>query len=628
MTQREKSQSIGVLMIVVFSAMLLWALTAVAWPVPVVYADDPEIIAITVTSNRETYFYNTGLDPTGGEVYFNSVGGEGAGQVLTVTVTCSGMVNSFEGTPAFGDNPPPDTIAPWQVIYTVEAGAGTQSGIVFTVTNAMSETDMAVINFTQDNVDPTVELTNVTNPGYDYDLDWGEPPDELDTDGSNWYSIGDFPGGKWIFTSTTGDDGAGRASCAALWDHSNDIYDQTKGCTLDGDGSFSGVNNDDDGTVTVAVIVTDKVGNATSDSVVFKIDNTEPTITSLYISENSDYLYRADDLITIHYGDEMPEDPVQTFTVNGSSNDTGVGLDRAEFSSAFGSTPDPDPTPGTWSGRYYPDNQNWGDGIITVTVTDLLGNAAYQTFNYFRDAEPPAVVVKCPAIISEPSWIVGWRDSYDPPPDASGLKHFNVQYKVESGDWQGWLAETSEIEATFGPTSPVTMKDGETYYFQVEAVDNVSNVQYGECETTYLTGVKKVFLATIMKSFCPDTSPCDWDIHEPNNFMCSAYPISSSVCVLSYICSPLDRSDYYFIEITTPNAINIELTSLPANTDYDLYLYDSPPLYKFITRSAKGEQTPETITYHPTHTGIYYVRVYPYSGYSDIDSYELCVSFD
>jgi hypothetical protein len=839
MTQRKKSQNIGLLMMVVFSAVFLWALTAVLWPVPVVYADGPEILTITVTSNLETYFYDPGLDPTGGTVYFNSLAGEGAGQVLTVTVTCSGTITLFEGAPAFDDTPPPDTSAPWEMTYTVEMGAETQSGIVFTVTDALSQTDTAVITFTQDITDPLVEFDDVTNPDYDsvgdeldddgsnwydpdhlsagwyfistvtdtlsgpalanaswdhsndaydqltydpdldgdgvfryvdddgdgmvtvtltitdhvgnaasdtvllnldntepiitspsihdygspwlhvvYDLtvyygddmtspqsfrvegqsndgtgvgldraqfseafgnpppyddttpitwnahyypddqDWGngtitvnvldlvgnsatqiftytrdtDSPDisygsppifedspylyapypdgttvyyshqmggtahsftvqgnaadngggaglwratfsspdlndpgddltlpdwsgiyyvdssesgsgtitvkvydnvsnwsqltfnyfedttaptveltnvtnpgydsadgELDDDGSNWYSADDFTGGNWTFTSTTNDDGAGRASCSAYWDHSNDTYDQTTGCTLDGNGSFSGVNNDDDGTVTVTVTLTDHVGNSGSDIVLFGIDNTEPTITSPYISEDSDYLYRADDLITVYYGNMA----WATFTVHGSSEDnTGVGLDRAEFSDAFGAAPSDDDTPDDWAGIYYPNNsQNWGSGTIYVTVYDLLGNAADETFYYYRDVTPPIVDVTCPAVSPDPSWSVSWDSSSDPPPNASGLKHFDVQYKVESGVWQDWHTDTLLTQDTFGPTSPIVVQDNTTYCFKVRAEDNVSSESLyttGEDCTTYQSGIKRVFLPILI----------------------------------------------------------------------------------------------------------------------------------
>ena len=957
MTQHKKSQNMGLLMIVVFSAVFLWALTAVVWPVPVVYADGPEILTITVTSNLETYFYDPGLDPTGGTVYFNSLAGEGAGQVLTVTATCSGTVTYFEGAPAFDDTPAPDTSAPWEITYTVEIGAETQNGIVFTVTNALSQTDTAVITFTQDitdptilsptinedsdylyadaltlyysdlmstpqsftvqgnatddggagldqatfspafgvtppadgdpanwsgtyddvesgdngdgtltvtvtdnvgngseqtfdyiedTTDPTVSLTSVTSPGYDEntdpldddgsnwydpdnlsagwyftstvtdtlsdlalanaswdhsndaydqltynpgldgdgvfngvsddgdgvvtvtltitdhvgnaasdlvvfnldntdptitspaitegsaylhasgltvyygdemgtapeaftvqgnaqdsgvgldyvaysaalnqgysedsihlenwsrdytakqsnttsgvitatiydrlgnfatqtftytrdinspDISYGSPPifedspylyapypdgttvyyshqmggtphsftvqgtatdngdgaglwratfssafevtppadddpanwsgtyddvessdngdgtitvkvydnvsnwsektfnyiedttnptvtltyvtpggydeddpdDWLDADGSNWYNAGDFTAGVeesgWEFTSDTDDDGAGLASGTAAWDHSNDDFDRPiRDCGPDGDGIFPNASGDGEGTVTVTVTIADHVGNLASDTVVFNIDNTEPTITSPYISEDSDYLYRADDLITVYYGNMA----LAPFTVHGSSEDnTGVGLDRAEFSDAFGAAPSDDDTPDDWAGIYYPNNsQNWGSGTIYVTVYDLLGNAASQTFYYYRDITPPTVDVTCPPVSPDPSWSVSWNSSSDPPPNASGLKHFDVQYKVEeSGSWQDWHTDTLLTQDTFGPISPIPVQDNTTYYFRVRAEDNVSNESSytnGEDETTYQSGVKKVFLPILV----------------------------------------------------------------------------------------------------------------------------------
>jgi len=846
MTQRRKSQSIGPLITIVFSAMILWALTAIVWPVPAVYADDPEILTITVTSNRETYFYDPGLEPSGGTVYFNSVGGQGAGQVLTVTVTCSGTVNTFEGAPAFGDNPPPDTSAPWQVAYTVTAGVGTQSGIVFTITNTITETDTAVITFTEDNTgptvitpniylfagsdylyvvddltifygddmgtpqnflvrgyaddtgagpyqaayplafndqpptdditapphswageysvyqtdcctgiinvtvtdrvgnattqtftytkdtisptisspsisetspylytdnltlyysdlmegsaqdfevqgtasddidgagfrhvtfnqafgdtpgpdsnpswngrynvvrsdsgdgnivvtaydnvgnwstgvftyiedftNPTVTLTYVTPGGYDED----NPDDWLDADGSNWYKADNFINGDWDFTSDTADEGAGLAFCTALWDHSDDT-DDTTGCTLDGDGVFTGVVSYTDGTVTVTVTITDHVGNPASDAVVFNIDNTGPEITSADISEDSDYLYT--DTLTIYYGAGMGLS-AQRFAVHGQSNDgEGVGLGDVDFSPALGEDPDNQGTLSDWCGEYDVTSHNTDSGTITVTISDLLDNPAYQTFDYIRDTEPPTVVVACPAVWSEPSWSVSLSGG-DPPPDPSGFKHFDVQYKVESGDWQGWfITDTSEIEATFGPTSPVPVEDGKTYYFKVEAEDNVSNVQYGECKTTYLPGIKKVFLPIVMKGYCgPDN-------YEPNDSCDQAYgPLASGPTYQSWISgcdqATYKKSDYFYIDISTTNAINISLTNIPAGTNYDLYLYTKYPCGP-DNRVGKPEPgtTPETISYSPPDTGRYYIRVYGHSG-SSASPYSLRVTYD
>lgn len=382
----------------------------------------------------------------------------------------------------------------WSGIYYVDSSDSGTGLITVRVYDNVSNWSQLTFDYIEDTTAPTVNLTSVTPPGYD------ENTDPLDTDGSNWYNADDFTagggGGGWEFNSYTDDDGASLASGTAMWDHSNNDFDRLPlDCGPDGDGTFPNASGDAEGTVTVTVTIADHVGNSASDTVVFNIDNTAPTITSPTITEDSVYLY-ADDL-TIYYGDMA----LATFTVNGSSDDTGVGLDHAEFSDAFGAAPSDDDTPDDWAGTYYPNNsQNWGSGTITVTVYDWLGNAAYEYFYYIRDTVSPVPDVTCPATTSVPSFLVRWNDSIDPPPDASGLNHFDVQYKMDSDDWQDWHTNTLLTQDTFGPASPVIVEDDRTYYFRVRAVDKVSNEQYtdGQDATTYHSGIKKILLPIVM----------------------------------------------------------------------------------------------------------------------------------
>jgi len=452
---------------------------------PDIYYGSPSVV------EDSDYLYAEGTT-----VYYSNQMG-GISQSFTVQGNAAdngggaGLWRATFSSPDLND-PGDDLILPdWSGIYDVESSDSGTGPITVRVYDNVSNWSEKTFNYVEDTTAPTVKLTNVTDPGYDF------AGDELDDDGSNWYNDGDFIAGIWEFTSDTADDGAGLASGTAFWDHSGHQTVRPLDCGTDGDGFFSDVTGDDDGTVTVTVTIADHVGNSASDAVVFNIDNTKPTVTLPSISESSDYLHA--DGLTIYYGDDMGS--VQTFTVNGSSNDTGVGLDRATFSSAFGATPDDDTTPNTWSGRYYPDNQNWGNGTIYVTVYDLLDNAAFRTFHYIRDITPPVVDVTCPAVTSVPSFLVSWNNSADSPPDASGLNHLDVQYKVGSdGQWRDWLMDTSLAEATFGPTFPVIVEDNYTYYFLVRAEDNVSNEQQsnGEDATTYRSGVKKVFLPIVI----------------------------------------------------------------------------------------------------------------------------------
>ena len=171
MTQRGKSQSIGLLMIVVPSAVLLWALAAMVQITPVAYADPPsppQIVTATVTSSKETYFYDDpGLGEEGGTVRFNNLDGEGAGQVITVTVTVTGIMPiTLTGAPAFGMTPTPDMNSSGElaVTYTIGSSAGTENGVLFTITASDGLTDTAVITFTQDITDPTIVVTKTADP--------------------------------------------------------------------------------------------------------------------------------------------------------------------------------------------------------------------------------------------------------------------------------------------------------------------------------------------------------------------------------------------------------------------------------------------------------------------------------
>jgi len=100
------------------------------------------------------------------------------------------------------------------------------------------------------------------------------------------------------------------------------------------------------------------------------------------------------------------------------------------------------------------------------------------------------------------SFLVRWNNSNDPPPNASGLNYFDVQFSEVSSDgpWQNWYVNTLLTQDTFGPASPIPVQDNTTYYFRVRAVDNVSNEQYtnGEDATTCHSGIKRVFLPIVM----------------------------------------------------------------------------------------------------------------------------------
>ena len=112
------------------------------------------------------------------------------------------------------------------------------------------------------------------------------------------------------------------------------------------------------------------------------------------------------------------------------------------------------------------------------------------------------------------------------------------------------------------------------------------------------------------------------DTYEPNDERWQAYwPLVSGATYRSYVWSP-DDDDWYYIEVSTLDTIAIDL-NVPSVADYDLYLYDSSGT-NFVAKSDSwGNGVDEHIEYQPDRTGRYYIRVYPYQGYSNSEPYSL-----
>jgi RHS repeat-associated protein len=81
-----------------------------------------------------------------------------------------------------------------------------------------------------------------------------------------------------------------------------------------------------------------------------------------------------------------------------------------------------------------------------------------------RDTTPPTTTIHLPGVASLRFRVVWSGD------DECGVCHYDVQYKAGAGGtWTDWLTATTQTEATFLGQS------NQTYYFRVQATDNVSN---------------------------------------------------------------------------------------------------------------------------------------------------------
>ncbi len=232
----------------------------------------------------------------------------------------------------------------------------------------------------------------------------------------------------------------------------------------------------------IVFTVTDSTSATDTITLTFTRDNTDPSVSSPAIVENSQYLYAVGDT-GIYYGNAMAA--AVPFTVTGSASDSGgVGLDRATFSTAVGDTPPDDTTPITWTAVYTAASGNEDQGTITVTVYDKVGNSIAQTFVYTRDIQPPGMVYSfmhvpdadsgndgfAPDLYHEddPTIEMSWLASTDSGSGVAGY-YLDIQSPSTSAPLQG-------SGATGTITGTVTVDYDDDYHLYIVAMDNVGNI--------------------------------------------------------------------------------------------------------------------------------------------------------
>jgi RHS repeat-associated protein len=166
---------------------------------------------------------------------------------------------------------------------------------------------------------------------------------------------------------------------------------------------------------------------------------------------------------SVYYGDGSG-----VFTLTGVTTDTLAGL----FSLAFPEATDAGATYGlggaitaTRSHPYAFDTNDTFSATLAITAADRAGNQATQPFTLFQDSISPTVTIAAPPVAP-----LHFRVSWLGQDGESGLRDYDVQYKVGiTGTWTPWLTNTTQTQAPF-----VGERD-QSYYFRVQATDNVNN---------------------------------------------------------------------------------------------------------------------------------------------------------
>ncbi len=203
--------------------------------------------------------------------------------------------------------------------------------------------------------------------------------------------------------------------------------------------------------------------------------------------------------------------------------------------------------------------------------------------------------------------------------DAAGVVAYDIQYRVDDSPWTAWLVRTAESDKAFGlGGDPESLEWGHTYFFRQRAYDGVGNVSNYVVASARI-GHHYLYIPLTARNFYQDT-------YEPNDTFAQAYgPLEPGVDYWSYIWSAGDRFDYYYIEMNQPQRVLIDLGNIVTGTDYDLYLYDENQ--SLVAASNYAGVPSEHIDYSATLPGHYYILVYAYIGFNNVEPYSLRVTY-
>jgi len=104
-------------------------------------------------------------------------------------------------------------------------------------------------------------------------------------------------------------------------------------------------------------------------------------------------------------------------------------------------------------------------------------------FQVVRDAISPTVVLTVPARSVSTTIPVQWSAT----DSGSGVRDYDVWYKVDDGNWVLWLNDTQQAQDTYNGDL------GRTYAFRVQATDRVSNTSALVTATVKTMVVKKYY---------------------------------------------------------------------------------------------------------------------------------------
>lgn len=255
---------------------------------------------------------------------------------------------------------------------------------------------------------------------------------------------------------------------------------------------------------------------------------------------------------------------------------------------------------------------------VTYTAMNADLDQTSVTIDYVRDVAAPAVTVTAPAATFADPFTVSW-EAVDPSPGSGVYASYTVVYREDDGAWESWFPATALTESAF-----LSATVDHTYTFSVTVYDQVGN--RGEGNAVTQVGVNRTYLPAVMNRW---VWWYEFDVYEPNDKISQAYgPLTSTRVYTAYIWDATDIDDYYHLTPATTGTVQITLTNIADDADYDLYVYDETQIGTWLVRSANYGSVDESVKFEPVAGRKYYVRIHPYGGsFNSSQPYHLVATY-
>jgi hypothetical protein len=377
---------------------------------------------------------------------------------------------------------------------------------------------------------------------------------------------------------------------------------------------FAGIYDLPEGVVEEGIItatVYDQVGNTALQNYFYELDDLAP------LSEAASPSYATDDPVTVTWVATDTQSGVFSATLWYKTALTGTW---SRYQSLEGSSGTFEFTPPEGPGVY----------SFTTTSVDGVGNeellsAQADSQTVYDPNDPQSAVTWAPAHRSSGPITMTWVASSDSPLE---LLEVRLWY---SSTINGWVSTTisafpNSYQAsgvfTFTPPSEEMVYDFATVASTARRVEATPS---GRGDATTIYRMWRVHMPSILGAWI---SWYQYDVYEPNDSPSEAYgPLTSAHVLDAYIWNETDPDDYYYFQPSSPTQVEITLTNIPADNDYDMYVYYyDGQVYQTVAYSNEGGNADEYVTFTATANQMYYIRIFPYEGYSQ-EPYRLILSY-